>query len=131
MLGRIESGPFQERDDAVVQNNEAQSWAVVIANGASVSDEVELGPYVLCGIIMPAAWTAADLSYQVRGHTTGWVDMCLDGDELTDAAAADQYVIVDPADFAGARFLRIRSGTTGTPVAQGAERTLVLVVRPV
>jgi hypothetical protein len=33
-------------------------------------------------------------------------------------------------DWVGVRFLKIRSGTAGTPVNQAAARTLTLVVQP-
>jgi hypothetical protein len=49
---------------------------VTIANGQALSGPVALGEFVLTGIAMPAAWTAAGLSFQVSvdGGTT-WLEM--------------------------------------------------------
>jgi hypothetical protein len=38
--------------------------------------------------------------------------------------------MLQPAIWSGTRFLKVRSGTTGTAVTQAAARTIKLVVRP-
>ena len=128
-------GPFQTDplESGVVQDNEPMEWAVTIAAQGTLSDQVELGPYVLCGIIMPpVGWTAANLTFQAGSHGHPPRDMYdIDGVEIEATAATDRYIAVDPADFAGCRILRVRSGTTGTPVAQAAERAIVLILRRV
>jgi hypothetical protein len=52
------------------------------------------------------------------------------GSEKTVTADASRHIIIDPQDFAGTQYLKVRSGTSGLPVAQGAARTITLVVRP-
>jgi hypothetical protein len=51
------------------------------------------------------------------------------GTELAMVVAAGQYLAIDPAFWHGANSIKVRSGTSGSPVAQGADRTLTLVVR--
>lgn len=105
---------------------------VTIANGAALSGAVCLGSGVLCAIKMPAAWTAADLTFQVsddRGVT--W-------DELLDAngtavtvsgPGAAERLELDAADFKSSVFLKVRSGTAAVAVNQAAARTLTLITR--
>ena len=110
---------------------------VVIANGASLSATVALGSGVrqLVGIQMPAAWTAASLTFAVSSDDATFVPLYWDGSEYTVAAAggaaASLGVSLEPSAFASWPFVRIRSGTVGTPVNQGAERTLVVLTRAV
>lgn len=132
MSGRIESGPFQERDDAVINNNEPQEWALEIASGAALSDGVELGPYVLCAVRMPAAFTGTTITFQSRTHTTAWANLVdTDGAEIEYTIAVGTFMTVDPADFAGCRWLRIRSDASGDQTTEGDDRTIVIVVRTV
>jgi hypothetical protein len=110
---------------------------VTIANGASQSSEVDLRNLLLCGIVMPADWTAANLTFLgAAGAQDGVNDIGLyqdvydaDGTELNVTAASDRHIVVSPSAFAGIQYLKVRSGTTGTPVNQGAARTLYLVCR--
>lgn len=104
-----------------------------IANAASLSGALCLGVKVLVGIQMPAAWTAADLTFQTSiDNGTTWTDLYDDAGvevKLSPTAPSGKYLAVSPDIFAGLLFLKVRSGTTGTPVAQGAERSLTLVTR--
>jgi hypothetical protein len=102
-----------------------------INNGASLSDAVDLRGHSLVAIQMPVSWTAAGLSFQssVDGITYGNVKD--EGAEYTVAAvAADDFVPINPNVFLGCRYLRLRSGTSGAAVNQGALRTLKLAIAP-
>lgn len=107
----------------------------VIANGESQSNVVDLEMYVLCGIHMPAGWTAAAITF-LAGHENedGGTDYLpiydTTGSEVSVTTAAGRHVVIAPSVFAGVRWLKLRSGTSGTPVNQGADRTLHLVARP-
>ena len=104
---------------------------VVIANGQSLSAAAQVGGYLLCGIIMPSAWTAAALTFQASKDGTTYNNLYSDGGvEHTVVADASRHIKIDPQDFAGVQYVKVRSGTSGTPVAQGAARTITLVVRP-
>lgn len=51
-----------------------------------------------------------------------------DDAEVVAQAAADRHIVLAPDGLRSARWLRLRSGVTGVPVAQGAERTIGVVV---
>ena len=103
----------------------------VIAEGTSQSDAIRKPGYHIVGIIMPAAWTAADLTFQVSddGGTT-FRNVYWDwGPEMVVDAAASMSIELSP--FVGLHNidqLKVRSGTAGVPVAQAAERLILLAV---
>ena len=100
-----------------------------IANGESLSGEVDLGEgRALVGIIMPAAWTAAVITFQ-SGVATGVVTNLFQfGAEVSYTVDASQYIALqDVMHFYGARYVHVRSGTAASAVAQGAERVITLV----
>ncbi len=104
-----------------------------ISNGQSLSAAVSLGGLRLFGIVMPSAWTAAGLTFQMS-HDGGatWVNMYdANGNELTVTAGMSRYIALDPANFAAVHMLKVRSGTTGTPVNQGQDATMQLILRAV
>lgn len=103
---------------------------VTILNGAALSNAVNLtlvgGPLV--GVQMPAAWTAANLTFQVSHDGTTYQDFYTSaGAEIVLTAAAARFIAIDPANYFGVRFVRLRSGTAGVPVNQDADRLLPLV----
>ena len=101
-----------------------------IANGASLSGALSLSGFRFVGVQMPAAWTAAVITFQASFDGTTYADLTFEGTEINYAAAASQYIAADPAKFAGIRYLKIRSGTSSAAVAQGAQRLLSAVTRP-
>jgi hypothetical protein len=116
------------------QPGEPTTKTVTIAESASLSAEVDLEGAALVGIHMPAAWTAANLTFQVAPTSGGTFYDAYDdgGTEINVTAAAQRYIGLlsdDALSLSAARFLKIRSGTTGTPVNQAAARTLTLVLK--
>lgn len=109
-----------------------KTLTATIASAASLSNAVCLGDGMLCGILMSASWTAASLTFQVSEDGTTWKDLYDEaGSEiaLAPTSPAGKRLAVGPDSFAGVIFLKVRSGTTGSPVAQAAERTLTLIAR--
>lgn len=107
--------------------NSKISPTATIANGASLSGVVGLGAEVsIAVIIMPAAWTAADLTFQGSIDGTTFYDVYNDaGDEYLIPTAASRIIILNvPLSFF---YAKIRSGTTGSPVTQAAARTITLI----
>ena len=107
-----------------------------IANGASQSDVLDLSDYAITSIQMPAAWTAAALTFLACATQIGTYLPVYDdaGTEVTiaSAAAVVDRVIVNKAvleQLAGLRFVKIRSGVAATPVNQGAARALVVLLK--
>lgn len=102
-----------------------------IESGASLTAAIDLGHGTLVEIRMPDEWTAADLTFDSGGlDGSSYLPIYDGGTERTVEVDADRAVRLTPADWAGIRYLKIRSGTGASPVNQGAERTLTLVTRP-
>lgn len=98
-----------------------------IANGGSLSGAVDMGRSTLSAIIFPAAWTAASLTFQFSADNSTYVDL-LDGTtERTLTVTAGKGTVVSISDWPSARYLKLRSGTSATPVNQGAARTFTLI----
>lgn len=104
-----------------------------IALGESLSGAVELNGVVPVAILMPSAWTTANLTFQASpyGTTYGNLYSYAGASEYEVTAAASLWLTLDPEIFLGARFIKIRSGTSGTPVVQAAARDITVVVRPI
>lgn len=102
-----------------------------VAGGASLSGEIDLKGCTMYGLIMPVAWTAANLTFQVSNVSGGTFQDLYDdvGVEVTVTAAASRSIALDFAALKMApwRYIKIRSGTSGSPVAQGAERAITIV----
>jgi len=121
--------------NGVTAANSLVAVPATIATEESLSAEIDLGAgRVLCGIDMPADWTAANLTFQASYNSGGTFDNLYDqyGTEKTVTAAEDRFIpLDDPAFWMGVRYLKVRSGTAASAVAQGAERVIQLIVKPV
>lgn len=102
----------------------------VIAVDDDQTEAVNMGGRVLTGIYMPASWTTASLTFLASRDGTNFVPMFdSGGTEVAITAAASAFVAIRPTAWFGAlRYLKVRSGTSASPVAQGADRTLILVL---
>jgi hypothetical protein len=103
--------------------------SVVIANGQSLSSAAEIGAGTLAGIQLPTI-TSASLSFQGSFDGTTYVEV-LDASSnpvAVSTSTGDRYLKA-PADLAGVPFLKVRSGTSGAAVAQGAARTIQLIIK--
>jgi hypothetical protein len=108
--------------------------AVTIPSGAAITaNGVDLAGLIVVRIVMPGAWTAANLTFSgaetLAGTYTDMYDAA--GGEYTIIASTSRRIIVPPADLLGNCFLKVRSGTSGTPVNQAADRVITLLVRGV
>mgnify|MGYP001568095056 FL=1 len=98
------------------------------------SAEVDLKGFELEAIQMPAAWTAAAITFLGSDVAAGTFNDVYDsgGTELNLTVAAARMIGLTEAHRAvlkALRFIKIRSGTSGTPVVQAASRTLILVFK--
>lgn len=106
-----------------------------IANGQSLSSIVRLSfSQALVGILMPAAWDAANLTLQASLDADApvpvWTNVYKpDGTEYTILAAAGRFIAIPITDLLGFTAFKFRSGTAGTPVAQTAARVLTALSR--
>ena len=101
---------------------------VKIASGDSVSGTPDLDGVELEAVVVPAAWTAADLTFQVSVDRTTWSDLLNSTGTEIKITAGPGKAHLNPFPDSGMRFMRFRSGTAATPVAQAAERTVTAIV---
>lgn len=104
---------------------------ITIASGTALSAAVPIGDKVPVGIAMPSGWDAASLTFQVSadGGTT-WNELYdSSGNAVSFTVAASRYIYMDPTVWIGINMIKIRSGTSGSPVNQTADRVLTLVSR--
>lgn len=111
---------------------------VFIASGTSLSTEVNVDRGRIVGIQMPAGWDAAGISLQalirqaagnppapVFGNVQDQAGAAL----LVTAPVLDSYVaLADTAPLRALGRIKVRSGTSGAPVNQTADRNFFLVV---
>jgi hypothetical protein len=104
------------------------SQTATIANGAFLSGAIDLDRSTLSALIMPAAWTTAGLSFQISADNSTFVDFYdKTNNEITMSVAASRGYQLDPSNWLGIRYIKIRSGTSATSVNQGAARSIVLL----
>ena len=109
----------------------AKELTATIANAASLSDAVELKGHSVLRIAMPAAWTAADLTFQISddgGTTFRNVYWDWGPEMVVDAAAALTIELSPFVRLSHIDQIKVRSGTAAVPVAQAAERLILLAV---
>ncbi len=108
--------------------------SVEIANGASVSDLINLTGHVLSAVQVSSSWTTAVLGFKasIDGSTAVMYDVKnSNGDFLTFQTSASQILVFDPATLIGLQKIQLVSCTTaGVAVNQGALRSLVLSLTP-
>ncbi len=112
----------QERREVVI---------ATIANGASLSNAIDLTERgrILLGIDMPAAWTTANITFAVSMDGVTYKPFRSDqaAAEYQIPVAAGVFVGLEIRYFFAVRYFKLRSGTSGAPVAQNAEREITLV----
>lgn len=102
------------------------NWAskpVAIANGATESDAIAQQGFALCGILFPAAFTGTTVTFEACdtvGGTYVPVKSSTSGTPLSYTVAQATYQAIDPKDFHGINFLKIKSGAS-----EGAARSLI------
>lgn len=105
---------------------------VNIANGANVSDAIDVNGLAVLGFQLPAAWTAAGVSFQASKDNSTYGILKYEGTEYTAASlVASDFVTLNPQAFIGVRWLKLVSGTSGTGVNQGGARAISLITAPI
>lgn len=109
-----------------------QEFNVTIANGASLSGATQdLAGKTVRGLVMPATWTAANLTFQGSHDNSTFNNLYEeDGTEVTITADAARFIQLPSTFFQAVRFLKVRSGTAASAVNQGGSRIITLLVEP-
>lgn len=118
--------------EAVAVQNAAPTTATAsIANAGSLSGAVDLGTMRPARLVVPAAWTAAAISFDVSADGVTYGPLYDQyGSEVSISSAnvvASRQIVLDPTLFMSVRYLKVRSGLNGAVVAQGAQRDIVIV----
>ena len=101
-----------------------------ITSDDEVTPAISLLGLTPVAIIMPAGWDAAALTFQAADTDGNFLDMYDDdGVEVSVDADADRHIRLVPSEWVNIKQLIIRSGTTGTPVSQSADRTFTILTR--
>lgn len=112
--------------------------SATIANGQSLSDALDIGQFAgrgqprMAGLIMPAAWTTADITFLASFDGGDNFHNVFDagGNEYkVIGPAASRFIILDTYAFFTMSMMKIRSGTASASVPQGAERVITAVLR--
>ena len=100
-----------------------------IANGASLSDAVEVGESVVVGFQLPTIDNAA-ITFQ-GSHDGVTYQNVFDSaqTEVTIVASTGARFVAAPAALNGLPFIKVRSGTSGVPVNQTAQRTIQVIAK--
>ena len=105
---------------------DANVLTVTIANGQSLSGSAKIGAGTLVGIVLPT-FTSAALTFQGSVDDSTFVEIVdASNTAVSFTATTGAIYIKAPADLVGVPYLKIRSGTSGAAVAQGAARTITL-----
>lgn len=119
-----------------VASGSPQFVTATIANGASLSD-IQKVDGKLVGLIIPAAWTAAAITFSASQDGSAFADLWETSTgtavERTIASAniptaASRFLSLSLSDWIGINFLKVRSGISGAAVNQGAARSIILVL---
>lgn len=113
----------------------ATSWATVAFSTAAdgLSDAAKLYGNTLCAIEMSTTvWTNAALTFQGSVDGTNYRDLYdTSGNEVSFTTTASRLLYFDPAPFQGINFIKLRSGTGASAVAQLNTRTVTLGLRTI
>lgn len=108
------------------------TMTVTVTNGGTISEAAALRGMRLTGIVMPASWTAANITFQGSVDGSTFNDLYDDsGAEVTVVAAASRMIRLVPAEWARVKDIKLRSGTAAATVTQGGDRVLTLMLRPI
>lgn len=106
---------------------------VKIGAGGSLSNVIDGKGYRLTKIFMPAAWDAANLTFQEAPSPNGTFQNLYDDAgtpaEITIPVSAGKNTVIstNKDKFVGMTYFKIRSGTSSLAVSQTAERTIGLL----
>jgi len=86
----------------------------------------------LVAIIPDASWTTNAVTFQGSLDGATFFDLWTAGAEYSVLAIpASKWQAVSQAVFTGVKYIKVRSGTSGTPVTQGSSTVITLVTRPI
>ena len=104
-------------------------YAAPIPVDTALSAAIDIADMVLCGVYLPSTFDGTTLGFTACDTATGTFLTVRDGRNgaaVSYTVAASSYVALDPALFAGIRYIKLAPGTTQTTTSTAA----VLSTRP-
>lgn len=105
--------------------------SVVISDGESLADSLDLGNNRPIAFEIPSTWTTADITFQSWSYSEKkWVNMIdYQGNEIeyVPLTSTSCRINVYPIHFIGVRYLKIRSGTSASPVNQSGDKRIGII----
>jgi hypothetical protein len=102
-----------------------------IAESGNLSGAIDLKLHTVVMIVMPPSWVTANLTFQCSVDGGAYTNVYeVDGTEWTVTAAASRAIQIAPEDLTGCGFIKIRSGTSGSPVTQTSAAVFLVLTRP-
>ena len=103
----------------------------IAAGAPGLSDAVDLQNFAPVAIIMPNSWVTAGITMQASMDDVTYYNVYDDaGTERSMSAAASRFITLSSSDLIAARYLKLRSGTAGTPVNQTGGAIITMIVKP-
>lgn len=118
---------------ALISNFTWKNCLIDISEDDDLSEAINVQGYMLLGIEFPAEWTAASVTFQGTFESGGTLKDIYDEDnnEVTWTGAGASKILLAGGTaplIGGFHTIKVRSGVTATPVAQGADRALKLLL---
>ena len=107
---------------------------LTVTMATNLSLVIDKSKYKNMLIVMPAAWTAADITFAVSSTKTGTfskLTYAVDGNEVTAKAVASVVIALDgkaKEALEACPFVKLRSGTAASPVSQDSARTFTIIL---
>lgn len=99
----------------------------------SLSNYIDTEGKSIAHIDIPSSWTAANITFKTSADTTSanFKDVVLwDGTELTVTVTAGKVFLMNPQySWAFKRYVKVRSGTSATPVNQADARSVLVGIK--
>jgi hypothetical protein len=100
----------------------------IIEAGQSLSAGLDCTQGKIVRIYTPAAWTAANITFQISFDNVTYRDLLeRGGGEITAAVVPNSAIILQQANQQLA-FIKIRSGTRAAPIVQTAQRIFLTTI---
>lgn len=104
--------------------------SVTIANGAALSNAIDILGTSLQGVLLPAVWTAAAMTFAVSFDGITYFPLFdSTGAEVSYTVVQGHAVFFPTYNWRMVRYLKIRSGTLASPVNQGQSTVVTLALR--
>lgn len=105
------------------QGNLNPALSTTIANAGTESAVINCGGLTLCGIFIPGTFDGTSLTFLVSPTVDGTyvpLKSTTSGTALTYTIAVSGYYALNPADFQGVNFIKLKTGST-----QSGARTVI------